>query len=49
MTTTTLVGHLAQAWRSVKGVAGRTVARLMADLPETDTKNGLRSSLRSSQ
>jgi transposase len=29
-----LWAHLAQAWRSVKGVAGRTVARLMADLPE---------------
>jgi transposase len=28
---------LAQAWRSVKGVAGRTVARLMADLPEIGT------------
>jgi transposase len=26
--------QLAKAWRSVKGVAGRTVARLMADLPE---------------
>jgi transposase len=29
--------QLAQAWRSVKGVAGRTVARLMADLPEIGT------------
>lgn len=29
-----LWAQLAQAWRSVKGVAGRTVARLMADLPE---------------
>src|SRR5258705_1489993 len=28
---------LAQAWRSVKGVAGRTVARLMADMPEIGT------------
>jgi transposase len=28
---------LAKAWRSVKGVAGRTVARLMADLPEIGT------------
>jgi transposase len=28
---------LAEAWRSVKGVAGRTVARLMADLPEIGT------------
>jgi len=26
--------QLAKAWRSVKGVAGRTVARLMADVPE---------------
>lgn len=26
--------QLATAWRSIKGVAGRTVARLMADLPE---------------
>ncbi len=25
---------LAESWRSVKGVAGRTVARLMADVPE---------------
>jgi transposase len=32
-----LWAHLAQAWRSVKGVAGRTVARLMADLPEIGT------------
>jgi transposase len=29
-----LWSQLAQAWRSVKGVADRTVARLMADLPE---------------
>jgi transposase len=29
-----LWSKLAKAWRSVKGVAGRTVARLMADLPE---------------
>jgi transposase len=29
--------QLAEAWRSVKGVAGRTVARLMADLPEIGT------------
>jgi transposase len=28
---------LAETWRSVKGVAGRTVARLMADLPEIGT------------
>jgi transposase len=28
---------LAEAWRPVKGVAGRTVARLMADLPEIGT------------
>jgi transposase len=28
---------LAEAWRSVKGVAGRTVARLMAELPEIGT------------
>jgi transposase len=28
---------LAEAWRSVKGVAGRTVARLMADMPEIGT------------
>jgi transposase len=32
-----LWAKLAQAWRSVKGVAGRTVARLMADLPEIGT------------
>lgn len=32
-----LWAHLAHAWRSVKGVAGRTVARLMADLPEIGT------------
>ena len=32
-----LWAHLAEAWRSVKGVAGRTVARLMADLPEIGT------------
>ena len=29
-----LWAQLAEAWRSVKGVAGRTVARLMADVPE---------------
>ncbi len=28
---------LAKSWRSIKGVAGRTVARLMADLPEIGT------------
>jgi transposase len=28
---------LAESWRSVKGVASRTVARLMADLPEIGT------------
>jgi transposase len=32
-----LWAELAKAWRSVKGVAGRTVARLMADLPEIGT------------
>jgi transposase len=32
-----LWAQLAQTWRSVKGVAGRTVARLMADLPEIGT------------
>jgi transposase len=32
-----LWSQLAQAWRSVKGVAGRTVARLMADMPEIGT------------
>lgn len=32
-----LWAHLAEAWRSMKGVAGRTVARLMADLPEIGT------------
>jgi len=32
-----LWAQLAQAWRSVKGVAGRTVGRLMADLPEIGT------------
>jgi transposase len=32
-----LWAQLAQAWRSVKGVADRTVARLMADLPEIGT------------
>ena len=32
-----LWAQLAEAWRSVKGVAGRTVARLMADLPEIGT------------
>jgi transposase len=29
--------QIAKSWRSVKGVAGRTVARLMADLPEVGT------------
>jgi transposase len=29
--------QLAEAWRPVKGVAGRTVARLMADVPEIGT------------
>src|SRR5204862_7673364 len=28
---------LAQSWRSIKGVAGRTVARLHAELPEIGT------------
>jgi len=32
-----LWAQLAQTWRSVKGVAGRTVARLMAELPEIGT------------
>jgi transposase len=32
-----LWAHLAQAFRSIKGVAGRTVARLMAELPEIGT------------
>ena len=32
-----LWSQLALTWRSVKGVAGRTVARLMADLPEIGT------------
>jgi transposase len=32
-----LWAQLAEAWRSVKGVAERTVARLMADLPEIGT------------
>jgi len=32
-----LWSQLAETWRSVKGVAGRTVARLMADLPEIGT------------
>jgi len=32
-----LWAQLSEAWRSVKGVAGRTVARLMADLPEIGT------------
>lgn len=32
-----LWAQLAHAWRSVKGVAGRTIARLMADLPEIGT------------
>jgi transposase len=32
-----LWAQLAEAWRSVKGVAGRTVARLMADVPEIGT------------
>jgi transposase len=29
--------YLAETWRAVKGVAGRTVARLMAELPEIGT------------
>lgn len=29
--------QIAKSWRSMKGVAGRTVARLMADLPEVGT------------
>ncbi len=29
-----LWAHLAESWRPVKGVAGRTVARLMAEVPE---------------
>ena len=32
-----LWAQLAETWREVKGVAGRTVARLMADLPEIGT------------
>jgi transposase len=32
-----LWSHLAQAWRAVKGVADRTIARLMADVPEIGT------------
>jgi transposase len=32
-----LWSQLAEAWRPVKGVASRTVARLMADLPEIGT------------
>jgi transposase len=32
-----LWAKLAEAWRSVKGIAGRTVARLMADVPEIGT------------
>ena len=31
--------RLAEAWRSVKGVAGRTVAKLHAELPEIGTYN----------
>ena len=34
-----LWSQLAEAWRSVKGVADRTVARLMADLPEIGTRS----------
>jgi transposase len=34
-----LWARLAETWRSVKGVAGRTVARLMADLPEIGTRS----------
>jgi transposase len=34
-----LWSQLAETWRSVKGVAGRTVARLMADLPEIGTRS----------
>src|SRR5258708_5389319 len=32
-----LWARLAETWRAVKGVAGRTVARLMAELPEIGT------------
>jgi transposase len=32
-----LWSQLSETWRSVKGVAGRTVARLMAELPEIGT------------
>jgi transposase len=32
-----LWAQLAKTWRSMKGVAGRTVARLMAELPEIGT------------
>jgi transposase len=32
-----LWAQLAETWRSLKGVAGRTVARLMAELPEIGT------------
>jgi transposase len=32
-----LWAQLAETWRTVKGVAGRTVARLMAELPEIGT------------
>lgn len=35
-----LWGRLASAFAEVKGVAGRTIARLMADLPEIGTYNG---------
>jgi transposase len=34
-----LWARLAEAWRSVKGVAGRTVAKLHAELPEIGTYN----------
>ena len=34
-----LWAFLAQSWRSIKGVAGRTVARLHAELPEIGTYN----------
>ena len=34
-----LWARLAETWRAVKGVAGRTVARLMAELPEIGTYN----------
>jgi transposase len=35
-----LWARLAEAFREIKGVAGRTVARLMAEMPEIGTLNG---------